>query len=53
MIVKIVEGQLKKLLDQTQVPLLDATGSTEDSVLCDQSDDEGPIDELETYLMSR
>lgn len=51
--IKIVENQLKKLLDETQIPLSDSTTSTEDSVLCDQSDDEEPIDELETYLKTR
>lgn len=53
--IKIVQSQLKKLLDETQVPLSDSTTSMEDFLFdqSDDDDDEEPFDELETYLRSR
>lgn len=52
-IIKIVQNQLRKLLEETPAPMLDGSASTEDSLFCDQSDDEEPVDELEAYFASR
>lgn len=52
-VAKIVRCQLSELLQETPEPLRDSMMSATNSLLCDQSEDDEPIDELETYLTCR